>query len=72
MAQIKGFSKNNKRLPLTALQCLPTKPRTSCGRLNRKRQCIFGISAGGKSNMMRLFTSHAPTPERIEALQRMG
>ena len=32
----------------------------------------FGISPGGKGNMMRLFMSHPPIPERIEALQRIG
>ena len=32
----------------------------------------FGISPGGKRSMMRLFMSHPPIPERIEALQRMG
>ena len=31
----------------------------------------FGISGGGKKKMMRLFMSHPPIPERIEALRRI-
>jgi len=31
----------------------------------------FGISPGGKRGMMRLFMSHPPIPERIEALRRV-
>jgi heat shock protein HtpX len=30
----------------------------------------FGISGGGKQKMMRLFMSHPPIPERIEALRQ--
>ena len=30
----------------------------------------FGISSGAKRSMMRLFMSHPPIPERIEALRR--
>lgn len=31
----------------------------------------FGIAGGGRSGFMRLFTSHPPIPERIEALRRL-
>ena len=34
-----------------------------------KEMQAFGIS-GGKSAMMKLFLSHPPIPERIEALRR--
>ena len=31
----------------------------------------FGISSGGKKSMMRLFMSHPPIPERIDALRKL-
>ena len=32
----------------------------------------FGIAGGGRQGFMRLFMSHPPIPERIEALRRLG
>lgn len=37
-----------------------------------ERQAAFGISGGGASGLGRLFMTHSPLDERIEALRRQA
>ena len=61
-----GSAALNGREPM--IRALARLERGQPGQLPEAMQA-FGIS-GGKGGMMRLFMSHPPIPERIEALQR--
>jgi heat shock protein HtpX len=62
-----GSAQLNGREPM--INALSRLERGIPGELPEALQA-FGISGGGKRNMMRLFMSHPPIPERIEALRR--
>ena len=62
-----GSAKLNGREPM--ISALSRLGRGRPGKLPEALQA-FGISGGGRQKMMRLFMSHPPIPERIEALRR--
>ncbi len=62
-----GSAKLNGREPM--INALARLERGSAGELPQSLQA-FGISGGGKRSFSRLFMSHPPIPERIEALRR--
>jgi len=62
-----GSAQLNGREPM--IKALSRLERGIPGELPEALQA-FGISGGGKRSMMRLFMSHPPIPERIEALRR--
>ncbi len=62
-----GSARLNGKQPM--INALARLQRGRPGELPESLQA-FGISGGGKRQMMRLFLSHPPIPERIEALQR--
>ena len=62
-----GSAALNGREPM--INALARLERGHAGELPEALQA-FGISGGGKRSMMRLFMSHPPIPERIEALRR--
>lgn len=62
-----GSAELNGREPM--INALARLERGRPGELPEALQA-FGISGGGKRKMMRLFMSHPPIPERIEALRR--
>jgi len=63
-----GSAKLNGREPM--IRALARLERGQPGQLPEALQA-FGISGGGKQKMLRLFMSHPPIPERIEALRRV-
>jgi len=63
-----GSARLNGREPM--ISALSRLERGRPGELPEALQA-FGISGGGKKKMMRLFMSHPPIPERIEALRRV-
>lgn len=63
-----GSAKLNGREPM--INALARLERGRPGELPEALQA-FGISGGGKKSFTRLFMSHPPIPERIEALRRM-
>ena len=63
-----GSAKLNGREPM--INALARLERGQPGELPEALQA-FGISDGGKKSFTRLFMSHPPIPERIEALRRM-
>ena len=63
-----GSAKLNGREPM--INALARLERGQPGELPQALQA-FGISGGGKKSFTRLFMSHPPIPERIEALRRM-
>ena len=63
-----GSAKLNGREPM--IHALARLDRGRPGELPEALQA-FGISGGGKRAVMRLFMSHPPIPERIEALRRI-
>ena len=63
-----GSAKLNGREPM--INALARLERGQPGELPEALQA-FGISGGGKKSFTRLFMSHPPIPERIEALRRM-
>ncbi len=63
-----GSAKLNGREPM--INALARLERGRPGELPEALQA-FGISGGAKQKMMRLFMSHPPIPERIEALRRV-
>ena len=63
-----GSAKLNGREPM--INALARLERGQPGELPEALQA-FGISGGGKKSFSRLFMSHPPIPERIEALRRM-
>lgn len=62
-----GSAELNGREPM--IRALSRLERGMPGQLPEALQA-FGISGGAKRSMMRLFMSHPPIPERIEALRR--
>jgi len=62
-----GSARLNGREPM--ISALSRLERGRPGELPEALQA-FGISGGGKRSMRRLFMSHPPIPERIEALRR--
>ena len=62
-----GSAQLNGREPM--IRALARLERGTPGELPEALRA-FGISPGGKRNMMRLFLSHPPIPERIEALRQ--
>jgi heat shock protein HtpX len=62
-----GSAQLNGRQPM--INALARLERGQPGALPEALQA-FGISGGGKRSMMRLFMSHPPIPERIEALRQ--
>ncbi|MBT8091839.1 MAG: protease HtpX [Gammaproteobacteria bacterium] len=62
-----GSAKINGRQPM--INALARLEQGSAGELPQALQA-FGISGGGKRSFSRLFMSHPPIPERIEALRR--
>jgi heat shock protein HtpX len=63
-----GSAKLNGSKPM--INALARLERGRPGELPEALQA-FGISGGGKRKMSRLFMSHPPIPERIEALRRL-
>ena len=63
-----GSANLNGREPM--INALARLERGRPGELPEALQA-FGISGGGKRKMSRLFMSHPPIPERIEALRRL-
>jgi heat shock protein HtpX len=63
-----GSAKLNGREPM--INALARLERGRPGELPEALQA-FGISGGAKKKMSRLFMSHPPIPERIEALRRL-
>ncbi len=63
-----GSAKLNGREPM--INALARLERGQPGELPEALQA-FGISGGGKKRFARLFMSHPPIPERIEALRRL-
>ena len=63
-----GSANLNGRQPM--INALQRLERGRPGELPEALQA-FGISGGGKQKMMRLFMSHPPIAERIEALQKI-
>ena len=63
-----GSAAINGRAPM--INALARLERGRPGELPEALQA-FGISSGGKRSMMRLFMSHPPIPERIEALRKL-
>jgi heat shock protein HtpX len=63
-----GSAEINGREPM--INALARLERGRPGELPEALQA-FGISGGGKQKFMRLFMSHPPIPERIEALRRI-
>ncbi len=63
-----GSAKLNGSEPM--INALARLERGRPGELPEALQA-FGISGGGKRKMSRLFMSHPPIPERIEALRRL-
>ncbi len=63
-----GSAAINGRSPM--INALARLERGRPGELPEALQA-FGISGGGKRSMMRLFMSHPPIPERIEALRKL-
>ena len=63
-----GSAAINGRTPM--INALARLERGRPGELPEALQA-FGISGGGKRSMMRLFMSHPPIPERIEALRKL-
>jgi len=63
-----GSAEINGREPM--INALARLERGRPGELPEALQA-FGISGGGKKKLMRLFMSHPPIPERIEALRRI-
>jgi heat shock protein HtpX len=63
-----GSASLNGREPM--ISALSRLERGRPGELPEAMQA-FGISGGGKRKMTRLFMSHPPIPERIEALRRI-
>ena len=63
-----GSAEINGRTPM--INALARLERGRPGELPEALQA-FGISGGGKRAFMRLFMSHPPIPERIEALRRI-
>ena len=63
-----GSAKLNGREPM--INALARLERGQPGELPEALQA-FGISGGGKRSFARLFMSHPPIPERIEALRRL-
>ncbi len=63
-----GSAQLNGREPM--INALARLERGRPGELPEALQA-FGISGGGKRKLTRLFMSHPPIPERIEALQRL-
>lgn len=63
-----GSAKLNGREPM--INALARLERGQPGELPEALQA-FGISGGGKKSFARLFMSHPPIPERIEALRRL-
>ena len=63
-----GSAKLNGREPM--INALARLERGRPGELPEALQA-FGISGGAKQKMSRLFMSHPPIPERIEALRRL-
>ncbi|MGI9232081.1 MAG: protease HtpX [Woeseiaceae bacterium] len=63
-----GSAKLNGKQPM--INALARLEQGRPGELPEAMQA-FGISGGGKRKMTRLFMSHPPIPERIEALQRI-
>ena len=63
-----GSAKINGKQPM--INALARLEQGRPGELPEALQA-FGISGGGKRKMMRLFMSHPPIPERIEALRQI-
>ncbi|MCP4301311.1 MAG: M48 family metalloprotease, partial [Gammaproteobacteria bacterium] len=63
-----GSASLNGREPM--ISALSRLERGRPGELPEAMQA-FGISGGGKRKMTRLFMSHPPIPERIEALRQI-
>jgi len=63
-----GSAKINGKQPM--INALARLEQGRQGELPEALQA-FGISGGGKQKMMRLFMSHPPIPERIEALRQI-
>ncbi|MDH3305848.1 MAG: M48 family metalloprotease, partial [Gammaproteobacteria bacterium] len=63
-----GSAKLNGREPM--INALARLEQGRPGELPEALQA-FGISGGAKKKMTRLFMSHPPIPERIEALRRL-
>lgn len=63
-----GSAKINGKQPM--INALARLEQGRPGELPEALQA-FGISGGGKQKMMRLFMSHPPIPERIEALRQI-
>ena len=63
-----GSANLNGREPM--INALQRLERGQPGELPEALQA-FGISGGAKQKMMRLFMSHPPIPERVEALRRV-